>query len=246
MDRHDVDNVVQVRSVVGEETLSLRFRIKGREHRLLRDKQEPVGKALKRIVTNLSRSGKDKKKKKISGRAEAEAINHVLVEVHLYSRDLEGGREISPETANQEAWVSSNTFTVDGIRFAIAVNTPTVKHLQLPACIMATCPTIPLVPHCVCVSNTICVPSIVIVSVCRWNWSLLKWSSVAGPGGDVSLVWLYLWSSPRLALAVEQQPAPSKCSLSRQRAEPPSHAILSLVLRLYIGRQMRTGDIASY
>lgn len=137
--------VVQVRSVVGEDTLSLRFWTKGREYRLLRDKQEPVARALKRIVTNLSRNGKEKKGKKGSG-IQTEAVSHVAVEAHIYCSGLEGGEEISPETANQEAWISSNTFALNSTRYAIAVNTPKVKHLQLPGYIMTACPAVPLVP----------------------------------------------------------------------------------------------------
>ena len=146
MDGQDLENVVQVRSVVGADSLSLRFRVKGREYRLLRDKQEPVGKALKRIVTNLSRNGKEKKKKRKSSVAPTE-VGNVSVEAHLYCSGFEGGgEEISPETTNQEAWISSNTFTVNGTRYAISVNTPAVKHLQLPGCIMTTCAVVPTVP----------------------------------------------------------------------------------------------------
>ena len=133
---------VRVRSLVGDDSLTLHFQLKGREYRLLRTKQEPVGKALKRIATTLAKDDKKTKKKKKSATA---AVNQVLVEAHIYTKGLEGEQEISVETTNEEAWVSSNTFVVDSTRFAISVNAPTVKHLQLPGCVMTTCAAVPLV-----------------------------------------------------------------------------------------------------
>lgn len=130
---------VHVRSIDGEDSLSLRFLLKGREHHLLRSKREPVSKALKRIVTTLSKTGKGKK------RTALEATSHVSVEAHVYTSELEGKREISPETANQEAWVNGNTFVVNDTSFAIALNAPTVKSLRLPGCIMTGCAAVPLV-----------------------------------------------------------------------------------------------------
>lgn len=137
------DDTVQVRSVDGEDSLSLRFLLKGKQYHLLRDKQEPVSKALKRIVTNLSKNDKEKKKKKKrSGGASNDPQDFASVEVHIYTN---GSEEISPETANQDAWISSNTFVVNGTRFTISLNTPVIKHLRLPGCLMTECATVPLV-----------------------------------------------------------------------------------------------------
>ena len=140
-------NFVYVRSEDGKDTLSLRFSLHGREHRLLRAKEEPVGRALKRIVTNLSRNDKVKKKKKQkekgdTGAASSDAFHDSSpVEVVLYA----SGTEVSPVTANHEAWVSGNTLRVDDTCFLVTVNTPTIKSLQLPTCLIATCPAVPLV-----------------------------------------------------------------------------------------------------
>ena len=137
-------DTVQVRSVDGEDSLSLRFLLKGREYHLLRTKQEPVGKALKRIETTVSKNDKEKKKqkKKKSGGASNDSPDFVSVEVHIYTSVSE---EICPETSNRDAWVSCNTFVVDGTSFAISLNTPAIKYLRLPGCIMAECAAVPLV-----------------------------------------------------------------------------------------------------
>ena len=133
-----------VRSEDGKDTLSLRFNLHGREHRLLRAKEEPVGRALKRIVTNLSRNDKVKKKKKEKGNGGGGAASRDTspVEVVLYGTS---GVEVSPETTNEEAWVSGSTLTVDDTRYLVTVNQPTVKFLQLPSSLLATCPAVPLV-----------------------------------------------------------------------------------------------------
>lgn len=137
---------VHVRSIDGEESLSLRFVLKGREHHLLRSKREPVGKALKRVVTTLSKTGSKTGKGKKKPLLEAlDVTNHVSVEAHIYTSELEDKREISSETTNQEAWVSGNTFVVNDTIFAIALNTPAVKSLRLPGCILTGCAAVPLV-----------------------------------------------------------------------------------------------------
>ena len=135
---------VFVRSEEGDESISLRFQLQGREHRLLRAKDEPVGRALQRIATNLSRNDRVKKKKRKGGgvaatSGPAESVSSV--EVVLYA----GGGEVAPETANIEAWVSGNTLRVGGVLFQVTVNTPCVKLLQLPSCLLTTCPAVPLV-----------------------------------------------------------------------------------------------------
>lgn len=133
---------VHVRSIDGEESLSLRFVLKGKEHHLLRSKREPVGKALKRVVTTLSKTGKGKKKPLLDA---LDVTHRVSVEAHIYTSELEDKREISPETVNQEAWISGNTFVVNDAIFAISLNTPTVKSLRLPGCILTGCAAVPLV-----------------------------------------------------------------------------------------------------
>lgn len=136
-------DVVHVRSIDGEDSLSVRFLLKGREHHLLRSKREPVGKALKRVVTTLSKTGKGKKKK--PSLDSPEVANHVSVEAHIYTGELEDQREISAETTNREAWVTGNTFVVNDTIFAVALNTPAVKSLRLPGCILTGCAAVPLV-----------------------------------------------------------------------------------------------------
>ena len=138
-------DVVQVRSADGEDSLSLHFQLKGKEYHLLRPKQEPLSKTLKRMVVTMSKKDKEDKKKKKSRGAAADSPDVVSVEVHVYSSGVEGRREVAPETPNQEAWVSGNTFAVDSASYSIALNTPTVKHLRLPECIMTGCAVVPLV-----------------------------------------------------------------------------------------------------
>ena len=136
---------VFVRSEDGKDTLSLRFNLRGREYRFLRAKNEPVGRALKRIATNLARNGEAKKKKRGKGGdgpASSDGVDDTLpAEVVLYASST----EVSSETENQDAWVSGNTLRVDDRRFVVTVNTPAVKFLKLPSCLLATCPAVPLV-----------------------------------------------------------------------------------------------------
>ena len=130
---------VFVRSEDGKDTLSLRLNLRGRECRFLRAKNEPVGRALKRIATNLARNGETKRKKKGKG---GDGVDDTLpAEVVLYA----GITEVSSETENQDAWVGGNTLRVDDRRFVVTVNTPAVKFLKLPCCLLATCPAVPLV-----------------------------------------------------------------------------------------------------
>ena len=158
MQRRYLHGVLGVRSVDGEDSLSLRFQLKGREHHFLRSKQEPVGKALKRIVTSLSKHDKGKKKNGASPDT-LEFAKSVSMEAHIYTGGLEGKMEISPTTTNQEAWVSYNTFVVDDTTFAIALNTPTVKYLRLPGRVMTGCATVPLVEL-----------EFADAGQCRWVW----------------------------------------------------------------------------
>lgn len=101
-----------------------------------------MGKALKRIMTTISRGEKLKKKDRA---ASASVLNHITVEARVYTSGLEGDEDVSPDTTNQDAWINGHTFTVNGTRFSIIVNPPAVKHLQLPGCIMTTCAAVPLV-----------------------------------------------------------------------------------------------------
>ncbi|CAI8036572.1 2',5'-phosphodiesterase 12, partial [Geodia barretti] len=144
---------VFVRSEDGKDTLSLRLNLRGRECRFLRAKNEPVGRALKRIATNLARNGETKRKKKGKG---GDGVDDTLpAEVVLYA----GITEVSSETENQDAWVGGNTLRVDDRRFVVTVNTPAVKFLKLPCCLLATCPAVPLVEL-----------EFADVEHCRWAW----------------------------------------------------------------------------
>ena len=169
---------VHVRSEDEADSLSLDFQLNGKDYHLLRSKQEPVGKALKRIAVTVSKGGKVKKKDRPDHK------NHVLVEAHLYTSALEGEEELSPKTTNQAAWVSGHTLSVSGTRFSVAVNAPAVKRLQLPGCIMATCAAVPLVmesKQTLCMHRVVCVCVCVSLSYqvdlefadienCRWVW----------------------------------------------------------------------------
>ena len=133
---------VHVRSEDGNDSLSLHFQLNGKNYHLLRSKQEPVSKALKRIMTTISRGDKPKKKDRAGS---ANLPNHISVVAQVYASGLESNVEVCPDTLNQDAWINGHTFTVNDTRFNIIVNPPTVKHLQLPGCIITMCPAVPMV-----------------------------------------------------------------------------------------------------
>ena len=137
---------VQVRSVDEEDTLTLNFRLKGKDHHLHRFKQEALGKTLRRIVLTVCKDEKERqhvRRKHLSPTpADLDAVG-----AHVYASGLEGREEVPSETPNSDAWVCGNTFVLDDTSYTIAINTPTVLYLKLPDCIMSGYTVAPQVCH---------------------------------------------------------------------------------------------------
>lgn len=146
---------VQVRSVDEEDTLTLNFRLKGKEHHLHRFKQEALGKTLRRIILTVCKDEKErqhaKRKHHSPTPADVDAVG-----AHVYCSGLEGWEEVPPETPNSEAWVCGNMFVLDDTSYAIAVNTPTVLYLKLPACVMSGYAVAPQVLKLACIYIHVC------------------------------------------------------------------------------------------
>lgn len=123
-----------VRSVEGEDHLNLIFHLKGRYHNLLREKEESVKKTLKRLVITAFKPAKAK-------RSERKHIDTetIPIEAHLYN----GEQLVPDDTPNAQAWVEGRVLLLDGFRFTIEVNPPTILSLKLPDFAMSGCPTAP-------------------------------------------------------------------------------------------------------
>lgn len=134
-----VSKAVFVRSVEGESSLTLMLEFKGRTHRLLRSKEESLGKTLQRIALTAAKTEKGRKKKK-SGHCSEEAAP---IEARLLCGS--DNSEIPEATSNSSAWVEGNVLAISDKRFVVQLNLPTVLSLKIPECIMTGSPVIPKV-----------------------------------------------------------------------------------------------------
>ena len=126
-----------VKTVPGEDQLSLRYVLKGKEHNLLRYKEEALGKTLKRMCITAVRPEKLKRSQR---RLVQQQTSHAdTIEAHL----LAGSRKVPEDTPNSEAWLDGRTLVVDDVHFSVHVNYPTILSLKMPRFIMTNCPAVP-------------------------------------------------------------------------------------------------------
>ena len=135
-----------VRSVAGEETMRLSASLRGRTHSLLRDKSEPVLKALKRVAIAAAKSEKNVKSKKRHAHTATDdgSTADAPIEAQLHVGSC-SGPAVSGELPNSLAWVEDNVLLVGGVEYNIRVNPPTVLSLRLPDFVMSGCPIVPKV-----------------------------------------------------------------------------------------------------
>lgn len=133
---------LSVRNVAGEDSIRLSANLRGRVHHLLRDKTEPVSKALRRIAIAAAKSAKTKKNVRSKQRALATApeINPIQTQLHVGSAT---GPTVAQELPNADAWTEGNVLVVDDAQYDIRVNPPTVLSLKLPNFLMTGSPIVP-------------------------------------------------------------------------------------------------------
>lgn len=131
-------NPAVVRCLPGEPKLTISFSLDGSHKHMMRDQDEPLGKALARISHGLNKSqGKAKKSKKKKGETPGEAP--VLTAVKLYYN----GEEVSGMSLNSEAWRDGAVLEVGDVEYSVHRNTPTLTNAELPASLLAEFPVCP-------------------------------------------------------------------------------------------------------
>ena len=133
---------VSVRSVDAESNLVLTLNLRGNTHKLLRPKEESLGKTVRRICLTAAKAEKKGRRPKIK-KQRLESVDPPI-EAHLYfgSKSVD---EVSPDTSNSLAWVEGNVFVIGDARYTITVNPPKVISLSVPSCIMSGYPVVPKV-----------------------------------------------------------------------------------------------------
>ena len=135
---------ISVRSVDAESNLSLTLNFGGNAHNLLRPKDEPLGKTMKRICLSATKTKKKGKQPKVKKqRLENKPVNPPI-EAHLYF-GTKSVAEVPPDTPNSLAWVEGNVFVIGDTRYTISVNPPKVISLSVPSCLMSGHPIVPTV-----------------------------------------------------------------------------------------------------
>lgn len=128
-------SIVAVRSVEGEENLTISFTFEGKDRKLQRSKDEILSKALTRI--ELSSKKKTKKVKRsadyheIGGSSEGNAT--------LWF----SGQLVDSSLTNEVAWRDGSILKIGAEAFTVEINPPTVTSLTLPANIMSGFPVMP-------------------------------------------------------------------------------------------------------
>ncbi|XP_072296071.1 2',5'-phosphodiesterase 12 [Eucyclogobius newberryi] len=128
-----------VRCVPGEPKLTISFCLDGSHKHMLRDQDEPVGKALTRIGHNLAKNQGKKKKKQRGEDAATAAAQPAAAEVTL----LVGEDAVEESVLNAEAWRDGAVLCVGGARYAVLRNAPTFTTAELPRSMMAGFPVCP-------------------------------------------------------------------------------------------------------
>ena len=129
-------SLVAVRSVKGEENLTISFSYGGKQRKMQRNKGEIVSKALSRIKLSIKK--KTKMSRNSSGDCECPEENDQNVNLWF------NGELIDTSLTNTAAWKDGATLTIGENSFTVKVNPPTMKSLHLPESIMSGFPVMPL------------------------------------------------------------------------------------------------------
>lgn len=126
-----------VRCLPGEPKLTISFCLDGSHKHMLRDQDEPLGKALARICHSLTKNqGKGKKKKKNRGQQEEEGP---ATEVRLLYEE----QAVEESVVNAEAWRDGAVLCVGEARYTVHRNAPSFTSAELPRSLMAGFPVCP-------------------------------------------------------------------------------------------------------
>ena len=132
---------ILVRSVAREDSLSLTLVLKGKLHRLLRPKEESLGKTLRRISLTANKTEKSSAKVRKKNTEPTASEVPCPIEACLYC----GESEVSSQVPNSRAWVDGNVLVISDAKFAVTVNPPAATSLRVPDCAMSGYPIIPQV-----------------------------------------------------------------------------------------------------
>lgn len=127
-----------VRCVLGEQKLTISFRLDGSQRHMLRDQDEAVGKVLARISNNAAKGrGKARKSKKSREEEPSQAPEPAAVKL------LYGGEEVPDTAVNAEAWRDGAVLLVGDVRYSVQRNAPTFTTAELPVSLLAGFPVCP-------------------------------------------------------------------------------------------------------
>ncbi|KAF3690268.1 2',5'-phosphodiesterase 12 [Channa argus] len=127
-----------VRCLPGEPKLTISFSLDGSHKHMLRDQDEPLGKALVRISSGAIKSqGKAKKSKKNQVQQPCKASEPVVVKLYL------DGHEVPDTVQNSEAWQDGAVLQVGNVKYSVQRNPPILTTVELPVSLLAGFPVCP-------------------------------------------------------------------------------------------------------
>ncbi|XP_035486039.2 2',5'-phosphodiesterase 12 [Scophthalmus maximus] len=133
-----------VRCLPGEPKLTISFSVDGSHKHMLRDQDEPLGKALARIANNVAKGqGKAKKAKKHKGQLPCEAPPPQQQQQPAAVQLFFDGDEVPDTVANAEAWRDGAVLRVGRVQYAVLRNAPAFTAAELPASLLAGFPACP-------------------------------------------------------------------------------------------------------
>lgn len=129
---------VIVRSLPGEPKLTISLCLNRSHKHMLRDQDEPLGKALARISSSSAKSlTKAKKTKKSRGEQPGEAAEAAVVKL------LSGGEVMLETLPNSEAWRDGAVLQVGDVTFSVHRNPPSFTTAELPLSLLSGFPVCP-------------------------------------------------------------------------------------------------------
>ncbi len=131
-----------VRCIPGDNSLTVALLLKGNAHTLQRKADETLDKSLMRISLTLLKFQKKEMKKASNGMKKGSETVPAPV-VKLFDGDER--EEIPLDTPNMVAWREGAWLHVEGARYEVSVNPPSVRNLEVMSCIMVGSPIVPQV-----------------------------------------------------------------------------------------------------
>ena len=133
-----------VRCIPGDNSLTVALLLKGNPHTLQRKADETLEKSLMRISLTLLKFQK-KEMRKASNKGTKKGSETVVPApvVKLYDKDER--EEIPLDTPNMVAWREGAWLHVEGTRYEVSVNPPSVRNMEVMSCIMVGSPIVPQV-----------------------------------------------------------------------------------------------------